>query len=412
VKLLTYGTSGQGRALPLLVISKDRAFTPEAARRVGKPIVLVQNGIHSGEIEGKDACLALIRDMTVQNTREALLDHVTLLVLPIFSVDSHERRSRYNRINQNGPEEMGWRATPIGLNLNRDYLKAETPEMKALIGQVFTRWWPDLLVDDHTTDGADYRYDLTYGVDIGPAVPPPVQRWLEEAVVGRVMPKFETMGHLAAPYLGFKRWHDPRSGIELGSTPPRFSTGYAAIQCRPALLVETHMLKSYETRVKATYDLLVALLEEVNARPAELRNCGGHRRIPGARAKPRDGSARRTVVLRSRPSGQSVAMPYRGIEARQEWSDLAGTTVPRFTGASWDTVIPMFRDQAATVSIPQPAGYLVPREWTIVAEKLDLHGVRYRRFAGAWSDSVEVQHVDDWKTSGSARDITRSRSTA
>ena len=161
IKLTSYGTSGQGRELPLLILSKDRAFTPEAARATGKPIVLIQNGIHSGEIEGKDASLALIRDMAVLRTRPELLDSVIVLMLPIFSVDAHERIGRYNRINQNGPEEMGWRSTPIGLNLNRDDLKVEAPEMRALISKVFTQWWPHLLVDNHTTDGADFRHDLT-----------------------------------------------------------------------------------------------------------------------------------------------------------------------------------------------------------------------------------------------------------
>src|SRR5690349_17038239 len=115
VKLESYGTSGQGRELPLLIVSKDRAFTPEAARATGKPILLIQNGIHSGEIEGKDASLALVRDLTALRRRPELLDHAILLVLPIFSVDAHERSGPWNRINQNGPERMGWRRTPIGL---------------------------------------------------------------------------------------------------------------------------------------------------------------------------------------------------------------------------------------------------------------------------------------------------------
>ena len=396
VKLSFYGTSGQGRDLPLVVLSKDRAFTPAAARRIGKPILLIQNGIHSGEIEGKDACLALMRDLAVTRTRAALLDHVTLLVLPIFSVDSHERRSPYNRINQNGPAEMGWRASPLGLNLNRDYLKAETPEMRAMLGQVFTRWWPHLLVDTHTTDGADYRYDLTYGVDMGPAVPRAVERWLSEAVEGRVVPRVEAMGHLVAPYLGFRAWGDPKSGVELTAAPPRYSTGYAVIQCRPGILVETHMLKPYGSRVKATYDLLVALLEEVNARPRALTDAVAAAESEViARGRELD-PARRTVVLRSGPSGKSEPMPYRGVLARQEWSDLAGAVVPHYTEAPWDTVIPLYREQQALVSVIQPAGYLVPREWTVVAERLDLHGVRYRRLARAWADTVEVQHVDAW----------------
>src|SRR5207244_12549938 len=154
-----------------------------------KPIILFQTGIHAGEIEGKDAWLALMRDLAVRRSREHLLDHAIVLVLPIFSVDAHERRSRYNRINQNGPEEMGWRSTPIGLNLNRDYLKAETPELRALLGNVFTKWWPHLLVDNHTTAGHDYQHHLDYGIQHGPTCPRPVEAWLENAFAGRVVPR-------------------------------------------------------------------------------------------------------------------------------------------------------------------------------------------------------------------------------
>ena len=148
VKVVSYGASAQGRDLPLVVVSRDRAFTPAAAARLGKPVVLVQACIHAGESEGKDAALALVRDLAVLRTRAALLDGAVLLIAPILSPDSHERRGPYNRINQNGPEEMGWRATATGLNLNRDYMKAEAPEMRALLSQVFTRWCPHLLVDD------------------------------------------------------------------------------------------------------------------------------------------------------------------------------------------------------------------------------------------------------------------------
>src|SRR5262245_21145599 len=258
IKIVKFGTSGQGRDLDMLVVSKDRAFTPELARASGKPILLIQNGIHSGEIEGKDASLELLRDMVVLNKHADLLDSMIVLVVPIFSVDAHERRSHYNRINQNGPELMGWRFTPIGLNLNRDYLKVETPEMRALISNVYTMWWPHLLIDDHTTDGADYRHDLTYAYNHGAGVPAAAARWLAEAVDGRVVRRTKQLGHRTAPYFDFVRGSDPRDGLAAENSTPRFSTGYAPLQCRPSLLVETHMLKPYATRVRATYDLLLA----------------------------------------------------------------------------------------------------------------------------------------------------------
>jgi zinc carboxypeptidase len=394
-RLTTYGSSGQGRDLPLLIVSKDGAFTPAAALATGKPIVLIQNGIHSGEIEGKDATLELLRDLLVRHTHDRLLDHVVLLVLPIFSVDAHERSGRWNRINQNGPTEMGWRTTPLGLNLNRDYLKVESPEMRALIGNVYTQWWPHLLVDNHTTDGADYRHDVTYGFNHGPGVPRAIDHWFAEAFEGRVVPRLAAMGHLPAPYINFRDGNHPESGIEFGSSTPRFSTGYAPIQGRAGLLVETHMLKSYRTRVKATYDLMLALLEELDAHPGALTGAvaNAEREILD-RARATD-PARREVVLdadfdRSAPPAKFA---YKGVVTRWETSDIVGTRVPRYTSAAWDTTIPLFRDLAPTVVVRQPAGYLVPREWTIVRDHLDVHGVRYRALTKAWADTVEVAKV-------------------
>ncbi len=395
VRVVTYGRSSQGRDLPLVILSKDGSFTPERARRAGKPVVLIQNGIHAGEIEGKDACLALMRDIAVTRARARLLDHVTLLVLPIFSVDAHERRGRFNRINQDGPEEAGWRFTPIGLNLNRDYLKAETPEMRALLSKVFTRWWPDLLVDNHTTDGADFQYDVTYGFNHGPGTPRAVERWLEEAFEGRVAPRAAALGHVVGPYISFHQ-DDPRKGIDFGSAPPRFSTAYPTLHGRPAVLVETHMLKPYATRVKATYDLMVALLEELDARPRDLLDAVAASEAEAVARGREPDPAKRRVTLASRLTDRAVPFTYRGIAARLEWSDVTGAPVRRYVGAPWDTVVPLYRDLEPALVVTQPPGYLVPQEWTSVSDRLAIHGVRFRRLRRAWSDTVEVQRILEW----------------
>ncbi|HZM17740.1 MAG TPA: M14 family metallopeptidase, partial [Candidatus Krumholzibacteria bacterium] len=405
LRLTSYGKSGQGRDLPLVIVSKERAFTPEGARASGKPIVFVQNGIHSGEIEGKDASLALLRDIAVLHTRANLLDHVTLLVLPIFSVDAHERRSPTNRINQNGPEEMGFRTTPIGLNLNRDYMKAEAPEMRAMLGQVFTRWWPHLLVDDHTTDGADYQYDLTWAYAYGAGMPPSLERWLTEAFVGRVVPRLEAGGHLVSPYISFRGdADDPRAGIEVENAPPRFSTAYAPLQCRPAILVETHMLKPYPTRVRATYDLLAAVLEEINARPqALLAAVAAAESLAVARGRETN-PGRRSVVLSTKVTEHSEPFQYRGFVTRWEASDIVGRKVPRYTTVPWDSIIPIFREVAPKLTVTQPVGYLVPQEWTAARDLLEMHGVRYRSLTRAWQDTVEVQRLVAWSFEAALRE--------
>ena len=396
VRVTSYGRSGQGRDLPLVIVSKDRAFTPELARATGKPVVLVQNGIHAGEIEGKDACLELMRDMVVLSRHDALLDSVIVLVLPIFSVDAHERRSHYNRINQNGPEMMGWRFTPIGLNLNRDYLKVETPEMRSLISAVYTKWWPHLLIDNHTTDGADFRHDLTYSYNRGAGVPAALDRWLAEAIEGRVVPRTKELGHLTAPYLDFVRDGDPAAGGACTNSTPRFSTGYTLLHGRPSLLVETHMLKPYATRVRAAYDILVAVLEEIAARPrALIRAVAAAEAEAVARGREPD-PAKREVVLRTRVGEIRDSLAFKGWVTRWEPSDITGAPVPRYTSTPWDTVIPLYRQVLPALTVRQPVGYLVPQEWTAAVDRLDIHGVTYRRLATAWRDTVELQRIVEW----------------
>jgi murein tripeptide amidase MpaA len=170
VRIEAFGKSGVGRVLDIVIVSKVGVFDPVALHAAKRPIVLVQNSIHAGEMDGKDACLALLRDMVVTKTKASLLERAVFVFIPIYNADGHERRGPYNRINQVGPEEMGWRGNGTNLNLNRDYLKADAPETQAFMA-MFHRWLPDFFVDDHVTDGADYQYDVTFTIDDGPNVP-------------------------------------------------------------------------------------------------------------------------------------------------------------------------------------------------------------------------------------------------
>jgi len=396
IRVEPFGRSGQGRDLPLVIVSKDRVFTPEAARALGKPVLLIQNGIHAGEIEGKDASLMLLRDLAVLHQHEELLDSVIVLVVPILSADAHERKSRYQRINQNGPDEMGWRHDPIGLNLNRDYTKLDTPEIRALIGNVYTKWWPELLVDDHTTDGADYRYDVTYATSHGAGVPESLDRWYATTIEKGVMGRLAARGHLVAPYLELRSGNDPAGGIDYDNYPPRFSTGYPPLQSRASLLVETHMLKPYGARVKATYDLLLSLLEEVHAAPGALRRAVADAEAEVvARAREKDAS-RRQVVLATRLGETGEPFTWKGVATRWETSDITGGRLPRYSPTPWDTTVMLYRETLPALTVRQPAGgYLVPQEWTDVLDRLALHDIRTRRLSRAWSDTVEMTRVTD-----------------
>ena len=259
----SFGISPQGRDLPLMIIDKNGFTKVEDVRKAGRAIVLIQAGIHAGEIDGKDAGFMLIRDMITGKIPDVILENVTILFVPIFNVDGHEMFNAYNRINQNGPKEMGWRTTAQRLNLNRDYLKADAPEMKSMI-QLYQNWMPDFYIDCHVTDGADYIYPLTYGLQMYGNLCASQTEWLKNNYLSYVEKEMKTSGYPIAPYMDFVEWHNPKSGIKAYIESPRYSGGYSAVNNRPALLIEAHSLKDYKTRVTATYQMLLNSLELIS----------------------------------------------------------------------------------------------------------------------------------------------------
>ena len=385
IHLTRFGVSPEGRDLMLVVAAKDGEFTPEAARASGKEIVLVQSGIHAGEIEGKDAALMLLRDLSVGGKHAKLLDHAILVWLPIFNVDGHENTGPYNRINQNGPEEMGFRATAQNLNLNRDYTKADAPEMRAWLA-MFDTWMPDLFMDIHTTDGADYQYDLTWYLEEWGPLHPSVKAWQDTAFKQSIFPAFDRMGHMQSPYLDLVDPRDITKGVGNFGSGPRFSTGYVALRNRAALLVETHMLKSYESRVRATYDLIVATLEYLNAHPGDLRKA-----VLAADADTvahaKDGVE---IPLAFKTTDKPITMTLKGYAFSQQASDISGDTWVTYDPKTPKTYqIPFYRDLIATDSVRLPAAYIVPAAWPEVIEKLTQHGIRFERLAHDASLRVE-----------------------
>ena len=269
VRIEPFGTTGEGRELDLVLASRDGVFDPTALHAAHRPIVLVQNSIHSGEMDGKDASLALLRDMVITKSEAKLLDRAVFVFIPIYNADGFADLSPYNRINQNGPELMGWRGNGTNLNLNRDYMKAQTPEARAF-WKMFEHWVPDFFVDDHVTDGADFQYDVTFTIDGGPDVDPAIAAWVNDTVTPELVrdvdqTRDETKGHLASPtYIQLVDENDPSKGLGYFADPPRYSGGAMILENRPGMLVEMHMLKDYRTRVTGNYALLKSLLQVVN----------------------------------------------------------------------------------------------------------------------------------------------------
>ncbi len=385
IRIEEFGRSGEGRPLHLVVASGDGTFDPEAIHRSGRAVLLVQNAIHAGEMDGKDACLALLRDLVTRGEMASLLERVVLTFIPVYNVDGHERRSPYHRINQRGPDTMGWRGNGTNLNLNRDYLKADAPETRAFLG-LFRRWRPDFFVDDHVTDGADFQYDVTFLIDATPNVAPATGAWIRDRVTPELVRHVHAAGHLAFPYAVFLRDDtDPAQGLAFNENPPRFSTGYMILENRPGLLVELHMLKEYRTRVGANTAILRGLLGVLDREAGALLALN---RAADAAAAELGAPGGPPFPLVLAASGATTPVPFKGVRFVRRPSEISGAMAIEYGTEPWEVALPVETGVRVAVSVVPPAGYLVPAPWVRVVDVLAAHGVRTERTTAEWTGTV------------------------
>jgi len=386
-----FASSAEGRALPLVVVSGRGLFTPGAAIDSGLPVVMIQAGIHAGEIDGKDACLAILRDLALGG-RPDWLEKIVLLIVPIYNVDGHERVSPYNRANQNGPKAgMGQRTTTAGLDLNRDHLKAATAEMRALLGLV-NRWRPHLHVDVHVTDGCDHDWVLTYAWAEAPQLAPSLDAWLAATMPG-VIAAARGDGVRCGPYVDLVDDADPRKGFSSWVGGGRYSTGYFPLRNRTSVLIETHAYKAFAARVEATRLFIVRLLEGVarNGSALTAAVAEAERRTASlglATAPPSD------VVLeweQSKESDRATLPIYRWSVAP---SLVTGRPMVRYErGVVAAIEVPWFHRADAKRSVTRPRGYLVLPGWPRLAAAVAAHGLFVQRLNDPVRLAVETLRV-------------------
>jgi len=379
--LSSFGVSAQGRDLASLVADKDGLSDPQRIRDKGRIVVLIQACIHPGESEGKDAGLMLMRDIAfpagagTSASLAKLLDHISILFIPIFNADGHERFGPYNRINQNGPEEMGWRVTANNLNLNRDFLKADTPEMRAWL-TLFNNWLPEFFIDTHTTDGADYEYALTYLIEIFGNMDEGLTRWSKETFIPQMEKGLEKSGYPVFPYVDFRNWHDPRSGLISEVAPPMLSQAYTALRNRPGLLIETHMLKPYKVRVGATYECLVSSLQILADEAAKLSKL--EKQADDYVSGP-DFLKKQFPLQFQTFENDSTMVAFRGYEYKLEKSAISGGSWFNYSNKPELMELPWFNKSQPVVSVNLPVAYIIPVEWAKVISLLENHGIRITR---------------------------------
>jgi len=375
IRCIDFGTTPEGRPMKALVASNTNAFTPEEARKQGLPVTLIQGGIHAGEIDGKDAGFLALRQVLEGSAAKGALDKQVFIFVPVFNVDGHERFGKWNRPNQRGPVEMGWRTTAQNFNLNRDYLKADAPEMQAMLGLV-NAWDPLTYVDLHATNGAKFQHDISIQVEPVYSGDPDLRKAglaLRSNVIKDIAKEGSTP---QSYYMSFVKQDDPMSGFMDSVSDPRFSTGYFQLRNRMAMLVETHSWKEYPVRVRITRNTVVSVLDQVAKHGKQWQQAAYAADARAAKL------GDKPVALSYRTTDKTQMVDFNGYAYTRKPSEISGALMTRYDESSpqvWR--VPLREEVVADLEVKAPrAGYVVPAAYAaIVGEKLRQHGVAFRK---------------------------------
>lgn len=354
------GKSPLGKPIPLVIWSKDPKLTPSEARRRGKLILYIQANIHAGEVEGKEAVLMLLRELS-ERKHEAWANDTVLIFTPIYNIDGNDRfgPALKNRGHQDGPDPVGERANGDGFDLNRDCIKLDSPEMRAVLNAVYNRWDPHLTMDLHTTNGTRHGYLLTYAPALNPAMDPAIyaenQRMLE-----RIRARTKPRGYELFDYGDFSRgkW-------QTFACDPRFVTNYVGVRNRFAVLSEAASFQPFKTRIDVT---LAFVKDTVN-----------------------ESRRRREILLKltsaadermKRLAGTSVAVRFELAKRREEPviledADPANPIPPNKAPIKFKTVpAEVWTEFKGTRMAMMPRAYLVPSSQIRLVRLLSRHGIR------------------------------------
>ena len=384
------GPTDSGQPLHEVVLSADGDTDPASTRRKNRRVLFIQNGIHPGEPEGIDASMMLVRDIMQQKALGKLLKDVTVVLVPVYNIDGMLNRNSTSRVNQNGPEAYGFRGNARHLDLNRDYIKQDSRNARSFAA-LFQKWQPDVFVETHTSNGADYQYTMTLIATQHSKLAPALGTYLQSQLLPALYQGMEQKKWPMTPYVDFEG-ETPESGLRAFLESPRYSTGYAALFNTIGFMPETHMLKAFAPRVHSTYDFLLTVLETVDrqapalaaARAAAVAAQATQAEFPLAWAI--DGSQHETVQ-------------FRGYEGKHKPSAVSGQ--PRLyydRAAPYTRPVPYYNTAKPTATARRPTAYIIPQAWADVAERLRRAGATLEPLAHDVAVPVEVYYLTDFKT--------------
>ena len=389
ILLKQMGNTDAGYPLHLVMVSADGKFDPVQWHKQHKVVILVNNGIHPGEPDGIDASMMLVRD--IKTGKVILPGNVVLAFVPVYNIGGCLNRNSYTRANQNGPEEYGFRGNAQNLDLNRDFTKCDSKEARSF-AQLFHFLDPDIFIDNHVSDGADYQHTMTLISTQYDKLGPVLGTWLKENFEPQVYKSMAAKGWDLIPYVDFEST-DFSKGMNMFYETPRYSSGYAALFNTMSFIPESHMLKPYAQRVQSTYDLMQTFIQESSVSAETLISI-------------RTKAKQQSLLQQKFPLSWNVdttrfsEITFKGYEADSMKSDATGLLKMFYNhDKPYTRKIKFFNVFKPVNIIEKPTAYIIPQGWYAVVELLKLNSVVVKQFANDTTINVSVYHIDDYKSS-------------
>jgi len=385
-KMFDYGKTDCGRPLELFVINEQKVFDRNQIKK--QIVVLVNNGIHPGEPDGIDACVKLVHDW--QTGKVVIPTNVVLAIIPVYNIDGALRRSEFTRINQNGPTESGFRGNARNLDLNRDFIKCDSKNAKSFT-KLYQTWDPDIFIDTHVSDGADYFYTMTLIDSQKDKLSPAVSDVMQKSIKPFLYSSMEKKKIEMVPYVNVFG-DDPSKGMAAFYESPRFASGYAALFHSFPFVTETHMLKLFSQRVDATYEFLLSSMEVADKFINEII-------ISRIKSKAASVSQDKFYLNWQLDTTHVDSLLFKGYDIDTKKSEITGKERIVFNhNKAYSRNIPFASNYLPSDSIVKPRAYIIPQAWQEVIERLQLNGIDMQELK---SDSVvkaEVNYIENYQT--------------
>ena len=382
------GMSDAGFPLHLVIVSPDKDFNFESLRKKNKRIILINNGIHPGEPDGIDASMLLVRDIATNKYK--LPSNIILAIIPVYNIGGCLNRSSNYRIDQNGPVEKGFRGNSQNLDLNRDFIKSDSKEARSF-AEIFHLTDPDVFADNHVSDGADYQHVMTLLTSQHNKLGGEMGEYLSKEFEPALYELMKQKGYDLVPYVN-AFGDTPENGWSEYWDSPRYGSGYASLWQTFAFVPESHMLKSYEQRVKATYALMQCFIEFTSKNSEKIKQL----RIQARQAVKAQTDFPISWQL---DRSQFKEIIYKGYQADRRNSEVSGQPVLFYDRTKpFEKTVKLYNYYATKTFVKKPTAYIIPQGWWKVIDLLKINKVEMRPLKNDTSIEVEVYHIEDYKT--------------